>query len=510
MSDLQIALIAIGALIIVTVLIINWWQERRFNRQVESSFSPLKRDALLDDSLLDESLLNDPSLDDTLLDVSERYDTFDNRATHHFSIDNAMSEIETSEIGAETQSTQFQVNPSLVNIPEVNSHTIDIESTDRFVKLPQSFEVNKTQNHDEALQEVSIDRAYDQLVNTQLDRQHANEADAKLATDKLGFDNNTNVTQLHSFKEVFDEALKPTSQIEAEGESLAAVLEPMVSLPAMLHGQMDITALLYLASETSVGVLNNSLIGLFTGFDKPVFVHVLDANNMWHLLDALASNPEANQRQISRVACSMQLADRGGPVSRNTLNRFQLAVETFGLDINGHVEWQGVGDALTKANTLDAFCIEVDKTIGFHLAHGENGAFTGTKLRGLAEAQGLTLSADGTFKFLNDVSSMPSFIIFNRDGNSFNPEMLRSSVVKGVTFQLDIPHVKQCTEAFSQMVQVARQMEVGLNAVLVDDNNKVLGDMQIEKIRQQLKVIQSTMLVRGIVPGSDSAHRLFT
>jgi FtsZ-interacting cell division protein ZipA len=75
---------------------------------------------------------------------------------------------------------------------------------------------------------------------------------------------------------------------------------------------------------------------------------------------------------------------------------------------------------------------------------------------------------------------------------------------------LDIPHVKQSAEVFSHMVQVARQMEIGLNSVLVDDNNRVLGDIQIEKIRQQLKVIQATMLVRGIVPGSDCAHRLFS
>jgi hypothetical protein len=60
------------------------------------------------------------------------------------------------------------------------------------------------------------------------------------------------------------------------------------------------------------------------------------------------------------------------------------------------------------------------------------------------------------------------------------------------------------------MVQLAKQMEVSLNAVLVDDNNKVLGDVQIEKIRQQLKVIQANMLLRGIVPGSDSARRLFS
>ena len=55
MSELQIALIAIGALIIVAVLIINWWQERRFHRQLESNFSPLNKDALLDESRLESA-----------------------------------------------------------------------------------------------------------------------------------------------------------------------------------------------------------------------------------------------------------------------------------------------------------------------------------------------------------------------------------------------------------------------------------------------------------------------
>lgn len=148
--------------------------------------------------------------------------------------------------------------------------------------------------------------------------------------------------------------------------------------------------------------------------------------------------------------------------------------------------------------------------------HGENGAFTGTKLRGLAEAQGMTLASDGTFKYFDKdpstgkAQTLPSFVMFNRDDYPFNVEMLRTSVVKGITFQLDIPHVKHCAEAYSQMVQVARQMAISLNSSLVADNNKVLGDIQIEKIRQQLKVIHASMLTRGIVPGSECALRLFS
>jgi len=75
--------------------------------------------------------------------------------------------------------------------------------------------------------------------------------------------------------------------------------------------------------------------------------------------------------------------------------------------------------------------------------------------------------------------------------------------------QLDVPRVKNCPEAFNLMVLQARRMEQGLNAKLSDDNQRVLGDAEIEKIRRQLKLIHSNMVARGIVPGSPTALRLF-
>jgi len=504
MSELQIALIAIGALIILAVLVINWWQERRFHNQVEKSFSPLQRDALLDDDTTESNFakpdfnrpkeFNEPKFDNANSYGSSK-GVLDSRATEHFSIDESIV------LNKQSQQKKY-------------------DDSDRFVELPQ-------ENTAEIVmyEEQSIDDTYNELINAKLDRlsTQISEADNKkeLVQDIADKQTNDSKTAKHE---------DPTSKtqtapnLSTSSEGTQAQLESSATLPEMLHGQMDLTALLYLSNETTVSALNNALTSLFDNFDKPVFVHVLDSNKQWHLLKDIQSNQEALNRLISKVACSIQLADRGGAIERSTLNRFQLAVETFGLDINGHVEWQNAGDALSAANSLDLFCIEVDKTIGFHLVHGESGAFTGTKLRGLAESQGLILTSDGIFKYFDqsagDVSASkqtlakselhPSFVMFNRDDHPFSPEMLRSSVVKGITFQLDIPHVKQSAETFNQMIQVARQMEIGLNALLVDDNNKVLGDIQVEKIRQQLKVLQATMLVRGITPGSDSAHRLFS
>jgi len=494
MNDLQIILIIIGALIIAAVLLFNWWQERKFNQQVESSFSQLQNDALLND--------NASGGEPVSADVASEF------AEDNFSID------------TERFKERF-------------------EHDSKFT----AFSDSSSDNGENALED--IDEAYSELVARQSHEPH-HVPDTYLddVADEANSSADTKPAQHEEIKAIFNDAFNQINTapvVQAVPDSvanhvnvepvapakLATVAPPKTavasdvtksSLPAMLQSQMDLIAVIYLANETSIANVTASIGGFFEDYDKPIHLHALIQETDWVPLTALAAQPEIANYTTTKITCSLQLADRAGAVTRSVLNRFQLAVETLGLDIDGHVEWQSNGDSLLAASALDAFCIEVDKTMGFHLVHGDHGAFTGTKLRGLSEAQGLVLEADGAFKYYaeadasqaNAPSPSVSFVMFNRDNYPFNPEMLRTSVVKAVTFQLDIPHVMHCTEAFNHMVQIARHMEAGLNAVLVDDNNRPLGDMQIEKIRQQLKVIYATMLVRGIVPGSDSARRLFS
>lgn len=473
MSDLQIVLILIGVLIIVAVLIFNWWQERRFHQQVERSFTPLQKDALLEE----------PQQDMHDLDFDAGY-----------------------------------ANSPLIEDNFTISHNATAEqaSDDRYIHISEYDDATEALPED-----ISIEETYSALTHKMQETSHV-----EIKPEIAPVVSEPKAAQHDEIKAIFGAAFSQKTpaalELDEEIEEISPKLkgstteEPLLNLPAMLHAQMDLTAVLYLADESTVGGLTQALSGLFDGYEKPTYIHVLDSNKQWTLFNDISSQTLASNQVISRVACSLQLADRSGPISRSILNRFQLTVETLGLDLNAHVEWQSSGDALTSANALDAFCIDVDKTMGFHLIHGENGAFTGTKLRGLAEAQGLVLASDGSFKYFDEAANkqagqqLPSFIMFNSDNYPFSPEMLRTSVIKSVTFQLDIPHVKHCAEAFSHMVQIARQMEIGLNAILIDDNNKPLGDLQIERIRQQLKVIQATMLVRGIVPGSESALRLFS
>lgn len=504
MNDLQIILIIIGALIIAAVLLFNWWQERKFNQQIENSFSEPQNDALLNNNIHNNSanaFENDFEEDNFSIDTERLKEH-----VHHDVHDDRFEAINSSELES-SKDVLDDIDEAYSTLVARQHHEPE-QHFDEY--LHDNVETSAHAANSKPAQHEEIKAIFNDAFN-----QPSNQVSSPVNTTTA-----TNLNVNHAEEKINVEHI--ASIAPAHTAQPAAAVNDVVksSLPAMLQSQMDLIAVIYLANETSISSLTASIGGFFEDYDKPIHLHALINDSDWVPLTALATQPDISNLNTSKVTCSLQLADRAGAVTRSILNRFQLAVETLGLDIDGHVEWQSNGDPLLAASALDAFCIDVDKTMGFHLVHGDNGAFTGTKLKGLSEAQGMALEADGAFKYYYKTDSQTppvvenapsvSFIMFNRDNYLFNPEMLRTSVVKAVTFQLDIPHVMHCTEAFNQMVLVARQMELGLNAVLVDDNNRPLGDMQIEKIRQQLKVIYATMLVRGIVPGSDSARRLFS
>ena len=493
MSDLQIVLIIIGALIVGAVLLLNWWQERKYHQEVENGFADVQKNT--SSKIPADSQVNA---------IPEAFSD-----TYAFPEDDIPLNTDESTLKAAENSVLEALNAEKLNdFSQTHFSNENTASTNDAQKLP----IEPTLQDEETPVIHSESQKPENQRKSTLRQEPTFSEEFATEVKQNDVVKNESLIQRDDIKAIFEDAfkqssVKPTAVADA---SQTNILEPEATtdtlrLPDDLHGQIDLIAVVYLPTETPLADLKPALLGLLDQNDKPAFVYVLPAQQNWLALDE--AEPTA---MITRLTCSLQLADRGGAVSRSTLNRFQLAVESAGLDFNAHVEWQSTGDALNIANALDAFCIEVDKTVGFHLVHGENGAFTGTKLRGLAEAQGFAIATDGSFKYVDNSTQQTAFIMINQDNHPFSPEMLRTSVVKGVSFQLDIPHVKNCAEAFGQMVQVARQMEIGLNAVLIDDNQKVLGDIQIEKIRQQLKVIHAKMLVRGISPGSDSAKRLFS
>ncbi|MCB5206375.1 cell division protein ZipA C-terminal FtsZ-binding domain-containing protein [Methylovorus mays] len=463
MTDLQLALIALGALIIIAVVLFNWWQERKLHKETESRFVEPETDVLMD-----EDFRIDPH---TVLRGDKREEPEEEEFVVRVRIQDDES--------APQMAPSFVAEPSLsVEEPEVRAESAFSETS------VKELSVNTDSTEDYA-EEEEAPPAYTATSLSDLPAEESIEP--ALAAEPA--------VKLGSTTAPWDEPVAEASQPADAPESIA--------LPADVDAQIDLSAILYLPRPYSGAALRQQFLN-FSEIDKPVYAFGLDAFREWHLLTR-----EQERGEFTRCVCSLQLADRSGSVSREMLIRFQNAAEDIALNLGAQVEWQGAPDPLVYAQALDAFCIEVDKLVSLHIVQGSNGPFTGTKFRGLAEASGLVLGNDGAFHY-RDEQGHTSFSLINQDSNPFNADMLRTVVIKGVVFQLDIPHVKNCTEVFNQMVLAARQMSNSLSANLVDDNYRQLTDTQIDRIRQQLKMLHAQMITRGIMPGGQTAARLFS
>ncbi|MFM9835407.1 MAG: cell division protein ZipA C-terminal FtsZ-binding domain-containing protein [Methylophilaceae bacterium] len=430
MSDLQSALIALGALIIAGVVLYNWLQERKMRKNITDEFLVPQKDVLAEDFYID----SDAYMDKTLADMPNK-----SKITEKLHEIESASDIKSSELPA----------------AEVDE---EVDEPDIKPKQVAAFPRDESKS-EPAFHIPPIDKTIPLSAQPQA----------------------------------------PKHDAHNEVPSLSS------PLPDEIHPQIDLTAFLYAPKNLNAQTLNTMANGIADEMGVPMIVHGLDQDDKWHVVNS-ASNADKTLKQIS---CSMQLADRGGPVSKHLLNKFQFSIENMGLELGAHVEWQGSGDAMQRAIDLDKFCMEVDQLVSVHLMQGETPVH-GTKFRGLAESCGMRLGEDGKFYFFAPTNpDTPQFILINSDNQPFTSESLRSSVVIGATFQIEIPKVSNCDQVFSQMVQVAQKMANSLGARMVDDNKKPLGDLQVEKIRQQLKVIHATMLARGVMPGSPSSARLF-
>lgn len=457
MTDLQLALLLLGAVIIIAVLAFNGWQERKFKNEAMARFDTSQADVLMerefhfdtDAVLKDEEAASVSDYGTDFTPPDEKLDSASEQAT----------------------------TVRLDDTPEANNRDIDTPWNDEY--------------------ETGFDNLTPPNGHTGSDQQ--------LETAGTGNSGTTEEVE----EEKWDTSDTGSGKVAGAAQEKAVLSAPgsmetdVLPLSPDIDVRIDAIAVLYLPQPVAGDKLREFLLSV-TDLDKLVHVHGLATDGSWKLMTR-----EQEGGSFNRASCSIQLADRSGFISRNTLHRFQHEVDRTGLKLNAQIEWQATGDPWLAASELDQFCIDVDKMVGFHLTQGANGPFTGTKFRGLAEARGLTLSADGAFHY-QDESGQRLFSITSRDNQPFSPETLRISVIHGATFQLDIPRVRNCLEAFNLMVLTARQLESSLSATLVDDNQRALGETEIEKIRQQLKIIHAKMTTRGIIPGSPIALRLFS
>ncbi|MBM3343532.1 MAG: hypothetical protein FJY56_15695 [Betaproteobacteria bacterium] len=213
--------------------------------------------------------------------------------------------------------------------------------------------------------------------------------------------------------------------------------------------------------------------------------------------------------QYTRLKLALQLANRGGPLSAVQLGAFADALTLLSTRFSASLQLPDADKVLDEAKALDAFCADVDVTIGINVIAADGDSFSGARVRALVESEGFRLEPDGVFH-LEDENENTLLNICNHEAAPFLPEAVSAMSTRGLTILLDVPRVADAERALQRMFELGRSLSVTLKGWLVDDNRNTLSAASMEKIHKQLQDLHTAMHARGVAPGSARALRLFS
>jgi hypothetical protein len=209
------------------------------------------------------------------------------------------------------------------------------------------------------------------------------------------------------------------------------------------------------------------------------------------------------------VAACLLLADRAGPATPDEIGGFLQVVAEAASALPAQVVLPDAGAEAARAEELDRFCADLDVQIGLTILKGELGQIAGTRLRGVAEAAGFHLSADGHFEYFQEDTGAVLCTLQNYKQEPFTIESLRTTSTPGFVLFIDVPRVADPVRAFDQVRLTAKRLAQTLEAVLVDDNRRPLDDAALGAIRAQVQATAGALREAHIDPGGPRALRLF-
>lgn len=291
----------------------------------------------------------------------------------------------------------------------------------------------------------------------------------------------------------------PTPAVADEAPDL-----PDVDLPAeLLDPRLEYIATMELVEPVSALQILHSQRAALVRINKPV--HWIGFNERSREWQRLGLDGDI---AVRRLRVGLQLVNRLGPVSDGEVMIFANAMQALADELMAVADMPP-SNVLEQAAEIDRFCAAVDLEIGLNLV-SRSGAFSGTKIRALAEAAGMVLGSDGLFTRYDD-SGRAQFSLQNYESTRFSSDALRTLTTHGLTFLLDVPRVDHGERVFQQMSEIAKRFADTLQGALVDDNRQPLSESQLDHIRREfIGKPQATMASFGLAAGSPQALRLFS
>jgi len=213
------------------------------------------------------------------------------------------------------------------------------------------------------------------------------------------------------------------------------------------------------------------------------------------------------------LALAIQLVDDKGTIDESELNTFMQ----LGLKLADTLQRPtklplAFEQAVERARMLQQFCDTYDVIAGINVVSRDTDGFRGRDIEQAARQLGMQFGAMSIFHMKSDHSPgcRHLFSMANLyqpgDFDSDNWDQFRT---QGLTLFMSVPCAHQPVAVFDQMVVTAKGLCEVLGGKLQDQERRPLTEKGLAVIRAQIKDIVDSMRDQGIVPGSETALRLF-
>lgn len=209
-----------------------------------------------------------------------------------------------------------------------------------------------------------------------------------------------------------------------------------------------------------------------------------------------------NEQYIS-VQLAVLLANRSGPLTDIEWSQAWAMAQNLADDFDGALEGPEQIDVMQQAQALDTLCAGLDAQVGLTLRLNGTGAIN--EVSGTLKDVGF-LPYDQQLGWMSD-TGVPRFTVLF-DG--IPAQQVQSAGVDRIDFLLDLPNSPQDEQAFSRMASVGRDLASRLDAVLLDDQGRVLPDTTDHAIDKQLLDLYNALQQAGFQPGSERTARVFS
>lgn len=262
----------------------------------------------------------------------------------------------------------------------------------------------------------------------------------------------------------------------------------------------------------SSAVMRDTALGVYKQYefemDKPHRLYGCRADSdVWSELQS-----DSQRTRYGDLALSVQLVDVHGPIGDTELHKFSQLGLKLADELQRRTQFSmPFEEAIARAKEIHQFCETFDVIAAVHVV-ANDGGFNGRLLEHAARKLGMQWGAHSIFHMKNEFSpgSRHLFSMASLSGaGEFPAGQWDTFKTQGVTFFVSVPCVHRPAAVFDKMITCAQALAESLNGQVQDQARKSLSPEGIAVIRRQVEAIEEQMRTRGIIPGSQTALRLF-